>query len=248
MAGTTNKGSGRWQEQVDATQEETIEFDSMFLESSNEQTGLGLTLEVSDGAGSPTFASLQGINSVTLTITGELIDVINNDTSGWREIEPSTRSIEMSIDRDYVDPASDTAFDHLLTMADNGAVREVRLGLQAFQFNFDAHLTEEGSESPHDDLATSPITLASTGKYSTLTKTNQDAGLSGLLDKLVADPPGSFSTLIEVVDPTGTQVTGATKYENTSYVESIEIELPIEDAASVSGTLANDGVPTRTTQ
>jgi len=248
MANVTNKDSGRWQERQAVTQEETIEFESMFLESTTEQTGQGLTLKVSDGAGTPTFSDLKGVNSVTLTLSHELISVVNNDTSRWREILPSTRSFEFSIDRDYVDPESDTAFDHLLTMADNGESREVQFDLDTFEFDGDVYVSEEGLETPHDDAATSPLTLVSTGKYSTLSDANQDSGLTALIDALVADPATSVTTLVEVQDAGGSTVSGATKYSVDAFVETIEIEFPIEDAVNVSGTLQNDGAPTRNTQ
>jgi hypothetical protein len=242
MVETTNKDSGRWEEQEPSTQEESIEFDSMFFESGAAQTGLGMTVTI---GGSD---DLKGVNSVTISVNLDLVTVANNDTSRWAEREPSTRSVEVSIDRDYIDPQSDPAFQSILNAADNGTTVGVNISLQTFSIEFDMHPSEEESETPHDDLATSPITLVSDGSENALSRANQQSGLGTLFSALFASPPQPMHNRINVVDAGGAQVSGATRYEMESYPESLEIEIPVEDSVNASGAFQNDGAPTRTTQ
>lgn len=244
MVSVTNKDSSQYQEQVAATQEETIEADAMFLESDEEQTGQGVSVELDSGSG---FNSLQGVNSVTITVNMELITVANGDTSRWAEREPSTRGVEYSIDRDYIDPENDTAYDELLTAFDNGNTIDLKITLQTFEITFAVDPTEEGVEAPFDGLTTSPLTLQSNGSETTISRANQQNGIGNLFSGIFSGCGHQMHVRYEHVDCDQAQVSGSTYWEGNYYPSTVEITLPVEDAADASLELMNDGSVTRST-
>lgn len=238
MVDTSCKDGGKWMSQIPSTQEESIEFDKFMLDADQQLTALGMTIGIGGN-------NLMGVNSATLAISSELIDVINNDTARWRELRPSTRTIELSIERDYVDPATDAAFASLLSAADTGSIASLDFSLNGFSFTGDVYVPEEGLETPHDGLATGPIELVLNNAPNTLAYTSQGAALVEMLDALTNDPMSSFTALVQVVNGQQTQIDGATSYSIDTYPESIEFEFPVEDPVSVTGTLQSDGPETR---
>lgn len=241
MVDTSCKDGNRWMSQLPSTQEEAIEFDKFWLDSDNQATALGMNFSVESNP-------ILGINTVTLSVTQELIDVINNDTARWRELRPSTRSVELSIERDYIDPASDPAVDALLNAKDTGTTAAVDFSLQSFSFTGDVYVPEESLETPYDDLANGPLELVLDSEPSTFSYTSQGAALVEMLDALTATPGQSLTALVQVVDASQTQVTDATSYSIETYPETVEFEFPVEDPVTVSGTLQSTGPETRAQQ
>lgn len=242
----TNKDSGRYAEHLATTKEASIDFNGGFLESS-QQTGQGVTVEVSTDDGS-TYEALSGVTNVSIGFALALIDRTDADSSRWRELLPGTRSSTLSVDMHYIDPESETALDNVLTQHDAGSVITVKVTLGSFIYEADFLVDSDSLSTPVNDAAGTSLSLTRTDTAPTITDDSNDSGLQALFSAIEAEPPSSLTALIEVQDAAGSPLSGATSREGEFYPESLTIDIPFDGEATISGTLQNDGAVTRSAQ
>lgn len=242
----TNKDSGRYAEHLATTKEASIDFNGGFLES-GQQTGQGVTVEVSTDDGS-TYEALSGVTNVSIGFALALIDRTDADSNRWRELLPGTRSSTLSVDMHYIDPESETALDTVLTQHDAGSVITVKVTLGNFIYEADFLVDSDSLSTPVNDAAGTSLSLTRTDTDPTITDDSNDTGLQALFGAIEAEPPNSLTALIEVQDAAGAAISGATSREGEFYPESLTIDIPFDGEATVSGTLQNDGAVTRSAQ
>lgn len=242
----TNKDSGRYAEHLATTKEASIDFNGGFLES-GQQTGQGVTVEVSTDDGS-TYEALSGVTNVSIGFALALIDRTDADSNRWRELLPGTRSSTLSVDMHYIDPESETALDTVLTQHDAGSVITVKVTLGSFIYEADFLVDSDSLSTPVNDAAGTSLSLTRTDTDPTITDDSNDSGLQALFGAIEAEPPNSLTALIEVQDAAGDAISGATSREGEFYPESLTIDIPFDGEATISGTLQNDGAVTRSAQ
>ncbi|WP_068076096.1 phage major tail protein, TP901-1 family [Novosphingobium lentum] len=62
------------------------------------QKGSAFLLKISDGAATPTYATVAGLRTTQMSINGETVVVTSKDSGGWRELlsGAGTRSVSVS--------------------------------------------------------------------------------------------------------------------------------------------------------
>ena len=73
------------------------------------QKGRAFVLKISDGLSSPAFSVVGGMRTTGLTINGEMVDVTDKDSDGWRELlaNAGTRTVTISFAGVFKDTATE---------------------------------------------------------------------------------------------------------------------------------------------
>jgi TP901-1 family phage major tail protein len=84
------------------------------------------------GFGSPTATTLTGVRTKSITVNNEMIDITNDDDSGWRDCldEPGLKSVSVSVEGVWVDnvvraiamSATDNATAATITFSDSATL------------------------------------------------------------------------------------------------------------------------------
>lgn len=241
---TTSASSGRWRSLLGNTRAWDLSLDGLFLEGASPAaiSGYGGALGVYDDVSA--YDDLPALRSLSFSLSMETIETTNQDSSKARSILPSTRSMTISAEADYIDPAgaSGTALDALLDAYEAGTAKQVKVswGGEGSQIVASVFVTSFEVSHPHDGKAVVSLTLEVSGEP-TDTFTNVDTGLNALLSAFFSATPGTVAGIAE------TATSGATKLSGTAYPTALEISIPFDDAVSVTGTLTGTGALTRGT-
>lgn len=242
----TNKQSGRWQENLPTIRDASIDFSGGFIESS-QQTGDGLTVEVSTDGGS-TYESLGDVTSISLALSMALIDRTDVDSNRWRELLPDERSTELTVEKNYVDPENDTALNNIRTQAASGSSIDIKVTLNSFIYEATFYLSSESDSQPMSDAVTSSLSFTQSDTAPSITTTSNDVAVQAIIAAMTASPAEVMAVKESVVDADGNVISGATYREGDFYPESLTIDIPYDGEATMSGTLQNDGAVSESTQ
>lgn len=246
LVSVTNKDSGRYEENLATTKTATISFDAGFLES-GQQTGQGMTVEVSTDGGS-SYDPIAEVTSVDLSLNMDTVDDTDADSNRWRELLPGTRSADMSIEAQYTDPANHDALSSIRTQEESGSIITVKLTLASFEYEADFFVSSTGESQPVNDAVPESISLTQSDTAPSISYDSQDDGLRVWLAAFFADPSIPIEVEEQVRDAAGNLESGATYRSGDFYTESLSVSIPFDGEATVSGTLQNTGAITEATQ
>jgi len=90
------------------------------------QKGRSILLKVGDGASPPTFTTIGGVRSRTITLNNETVDITTSDEAPWRQLLADTglRSCSMSGSGVFKD---DAAINTVENAAFNGTIDEYQI-------------------------------------------------------------------------------------------------------------------------
>lgn len=246
----TTADSSQWRELIDNIREWSVDLDGLYVEGATPAAigGAGATFGVWDpslNAGAGGYHDLKGLRTITVSMSMDTTDITTQDDAKARSIKPTIRSVSISVDADWIDPAGTGAegLDALVSDWENGDFAQVKVawGGEGSSIVFDTALvTNIAPGHPHDSHVPVSITLEASGEP-TDTFTNPDAGLEALLTSFFAATPSTVAGIFE----TGTS--GATSFSGDVYPTSLELTIPHDDAVSVSGTATGTGGITRGT-
>jgi TP901-1 family phage major tail protein len=128
------------------------------------QRGRLMLLKLSDGVSPDTFTTVGGLRTTSMSINGELVDITNKDTSGWRSLMENAgfSSIQISGSGIFT---NDTAARRMM-------VNAMERGIDAYQLVFDNgdllqgqfQVTTFTRSGEHNGAETYEITLESSGQ------------------------------------------------------------------------------------
>lgn len=129
------------------------------------EKGRVFVLKIGDGASSETFTDLAGARSTSLTINGEMVDITNKGSAGYRELLEDGGVSSMSISQSGV--FFDSADEVLLqTAAKDMTLNNYELLYESgdkWSGAFQVTSYENGGE--HNDAVTYSCTLESSGVF-----------------------------------------------------------------------------------
>lgn len=129
----------------------------------------GLEIIIQSETAEGTFTDLAGQRGCTLNRSGEVIDVSNKVTSGWKESLTGLK--EWSIDADGIMVESDVALTALEQAFLDSKVVHIKMGKKDSSWGYegDAIITDFPIEAPYDDAVTYSMTLQGAGGLSKFT-------------------------------------------------------------------------------
>ena len=233
---STNKTSANWKKGINSMRSWSMDFTSMYLESSTEVDGQDLAI-VTGGS------TVKGIKNATVDISMDTADVINTTQGLNRGLVPNVRTVTISCDFDYYDirGVGATGLSRIQDYIDGTTVAggSVTVSVGSTSINGTFRATDLTIETPYTDRVMGSFTLEATGAVS-LTTGAADAGLNKILNAIfqTAPVPTVTALLVDSVNADNTQWTGQ------AYVSSVSLNIPYEGAVSMDGTLDGHGALT----
>lgn len=233
----TNKTAPSWQKNLPGVRSWGIEFDTLYMEGSDEEAGS--TMDITVGG-----TSLKGVTQATLQLQAAFDPIVNTTVGLDREIIPTVRSVTLQIQADYYDPAGTgaTALDALLDEIEgstsSGLAVVFTFGSGA-SFTATMRPTRVQKASPVQGHATVEIDLTATGAVTDGT-TGEDAGIGALLTAFFgASAVGSITA--DFTPETATY----THYTGTVYPTSLTFTAAYSGRIDISGVFEGHGAITR---
>lgn len=126
------------------------------------EKGLDIIVSLNTGThATPTWVALGGQRGATLNRSGEVIEITDKDSDGWKENLGGFK--EWSIDCDGFYVTTDTAFTALETAFENGTQVEIKMAKTAgITYTGYAIITDFPVEVPYDDAMTYSISFTGT--------------------------------------------------------------------------------------
>ena len=229
----------------------SISFEGMVLEDSDEIQGHGSSLKVVTGTdsttGDPIFTLLEEITQITLNLGMEVNPYPGMNDAFWRRCNPGVRTVDLSCESSYVDPADSEAWAALRNAARASERIETQLAFGTSQYDLSWALAELGREMPNE-TATGSTNGPVHGLPNRTVPNTPDPGLDALLANFFATPTPALTATMKVKDETDTLVSGATMQTASVYPTELEISIPEDGPVECSGTLTTDGEPTEAEQ
>ena len=228
-----------------------ISFEGLVLEDSDEIQGHGSQLRVQTGTdgttGDPLFGMLEELRQITMKLGMEVNPVPGMNDAFWRRCNPGVRTVELSCESSYVDPADSEAWAALRSAARASQRIAAQLAFGSAQYDLNWALSELGREMPNE-TAKSSANGPVHGLPTRLAPTTPDPGLDALLASFFATPTPALTATMKVKDESDTLVSGATMQTASVYPTELEITIPEDGPIECSGTLTTDGEPTEAAQ
>jgi len=221
----------------------SIDFDSLWLLSSNAESGFAPTVQVNPSA-SPAGPTLNRITDVTLTLERNLIEFANSSNSEYiaRGAGVMRMTAEITVDIDATNfYATDTASKLLIDAWNStGGEEDVRIELPSTSTNFEATwiVSDISIDTPADDAAQATFSLESDGTITENINSNLDTGLDNLITPFFASNPSTVTALLT------TDNSGDIEWSGEVLPSTLDINIPVdgaEEGVNVSGTVDGDG-------
>jgi len=225
----------------------SIDFDSLWLVSSDAESGFSPTITVNPSATSP--PDLKYVSEVSITLERTLVEFANDQHSQYIARGPSTvmSTLEITTDADAGEFYGSGNASKLLIDAweSTDGKEDVKLVLPSSSTDFEATyvVSDIGFSTPTDDATEVTYTLESDGSITDNINTNLDTGLNTLVTNVLSSSPANLTALME------TGNTGDVEFTGDVLVSELEITIPVEGAeegVNTSGTLT--GVDSLTIQ
>lgn len=245
VEGVVHKGAARFQRRFVGTRQWEITYGGLYLAGGAEVSSLALTLDAN---------TLAAVKKVSLDLALETAARADESTAGWRVLSPTTRSVEIAIEGNYIDPAaagqtalSNTLTDLLTPASDTETAAVLSLGDVNLSGAF--KVSDFQMSQPVADFVPYTLALQSHGAIALDGVGTTDAGLAALLNAIFANAPTALTALIEVQDAAlAGALAGATQYTGSVYPTSLKLEFETGKSIKMSGTLMGSGALNKAAQ
>lgn len=189
--------------------------------------------------------ALKGLTEVSLALALGVAEAVNSTTGLDRALDPTVRSLEVTIANDYYDPAGTGAGAYAAVLdavtGETSAALEVVVTVGGVSLTFNAHPTTANVTKSNGEILKAGITLVSTGAV-----TNGTTGLAtGIGALLTAFFTAGRAAALTVLAATATA--DNTEWTGSAYPTSINLTVPFSGDVTISATLEGTGPLTRDT-
>lgn len=232
-----------WQESLPGVTEWSLESGNLLKDTSGEPF-------ISNDQANRTEVEIAGttipkLTSVDVTLTQEIERVSTHDDGLSQGLYLGERTMELSVEGLYLDPAaSSSEFQTLLDMRSNANRKSMTTTIDQFTLSGDFAL---GDLSIDGSAEAAPISFSATFNSAgeiTTGGTNLDSSVQMVFDAFFAQT--LVTAGLELHDESGA-IVDSTKYSGDGYFNEVSFEAAAESAASMDATVAGDGAITTAT-